>query len=149
MLGYLDAAAHRDHAIHRVDARNYPSGVLAACLGQYVRVLCYNCSQDHTVDPEPQEAFDGVQVSYAAPKLELHINGLADVPYRIQVLLLAREGAVQVNEVDKLRTRVHPFLCSGSRVVRVHGHVFGPALGEPYAFPVLQVYGRDYTHQII
>ena len=93
---------------------------------------------------------DGAFRPDTATDLDRYIRKrLGNAVYRIGVHRFAGEGAVQVDQVQAPRARIHPALRHFQRIVGENGFVFHAALAQAHAFPVLQVNGRDQQHACI
>ena len=95
----------------------------------------------------PNDEAHGLARADAAADLHRQIRKrLCDRAHRRAVDGLAREGAVQVHEVQAPRALLHPARCHSDRVIAEDGRIVHAALAQAHAGAVLEVDGGDDQH---
>src|SRR5690606_14956548 len=143
--GELAPAVGGHLAVARVQPHDDVAGEGAAGVVQEARILDGRRADDHVRDAAVEITLDGVQVADAAADLDRNLaadrvdNG-ADGGL---VLGLARDRAVQVDEVQPARTGIEPALGHGGRVFGKDRGIVQIALAQASAAPVVEVNGGD------
>jgi len=89
---------------------------------------------------------DGFAVSYTAPDLYGNIDGAGDRGHDLAVDRPAREGPVEVNDMDELGAFILKLDRLFYRVVSIHGLPAGIPLDEADTLAVAYVYRRYHDH---
>ena len=142
----LGPAFDRDPAVAGVDADGDAAGEGTACVADQSGVADRHGAEDHTMHAALQPRLDGGHVADAAAELDRDVDGVENRRDRAVVDRPAREGAVEIDDVEpgEAGRREGPRLCRrilgedrGARHVSLH---------EPDAGAALQVDGGEQDH---
>src|SRR5690606_15579133 len=105
-------------------------------------------ADDHVAQPAVDVLLDGVEVADAASELHRDVvtHGLEDGAHRGEVLRLAGEGAVQVDEVQAPGAALQPGPRHRGGVLAEGGRLVHVALLQAYAVAVFQVDRGNQEH---
>jgi hypothetical protein len=133
-------------AASRIEAHGDLAGKGARGLAHQVGVLDRDGAEDHAGDPLLQPHLDRGHVADAAAELGGNIGGREDALHRRAVHRLAREGAVEIDQVQPLAARVLERARLGGGIGVEHGGLVHLAAQEAHGLAVLEVDGGVEDH---
>src|ERR1017187_3982466 len=146
--GHFRPALDRDLAVLGIQADDDMAGEGAAGVLQETGILHRCRADDDVADAVVEIALDGVQIADAAAQLyrDPAADCADDILDHALVARLARNRAIQINQVQPARALVQPMPGHRRRIVGEHGLLVHIALFEAYGAPLLDIDRGDDKH---
>src|SRR5215813_6580422 len=145
-LGGLGPALHRDFSVARIEADRDALWKLARRLPDECGIAHRRGADDDAVDPLAEPGLDSRHVADAAAQLHAQADRLENAVDRRGVHRPAREGSVEIDDVEMAKTFGLERMRLRGGIAVEHGRAPHVALFEAHAYALFEVDGGEEDH---